>query len=475
MHPPKNELHTWAAIAEHLDVSVRTAQTWEDELGLPIKRITEGSKARVLALVEELDDWKVRRMEQSSVLHPATEMHAPDSAPEKVEEAVLDDAPQPPRGQAPRPPRRFGLGLTSCVVGILALLGLFVVVQIEGRRLTHVEPIARVTLAGRSVQAIDGDGHTVWSHSFTQPFAPEAISYTKRSLVDFVRIADLRGDGEQEVLVVAPFRSGPNSNDPAKIKLVCFSGKGEVLWSFEPSATFQFGEHVLGDPWNILDVLVSKEKQHRSIWVAAGHSVWGNSIVFQVDPANGRGIARFVNTGQLITLNEQQSAGKTFLLAGGFNNEYETGILAVLDESKPFAASPQTSSTRHKCVSCPPGGPEYYFVVPHSELNALAHDWLDGINYISFLGEDIDLSKHEIDRNFSAVTRYLLRLEPRAHLVSLRYGSDYDIEHRKLERAGTIKHALADCPERLHHAPIRMWNEAAGWSELPVKPASQGQ
>jgi len=465
MAPSSAELNTWAEIALHLKVSVRTAQNWEKDLGLPVKRITEGPRGRVFALVADLDHWKEERLHDS----PGT------SEPKEPIETAANAVPQSRSEVSSQPLYWIPRPSMLWTGGVLVLFALIVAARIVRPALAKTEPIAHVKLAGRSVEAQDGDGNTLWTYSFTQPFAPEAISYTKRSLADFVRVADLRDNGEQEVLIVAPFRFGPNPNDPATIKLVCFSDKGDVLWFFEPTASFQFGEHVLGDPWNILDVMVSKEKQNRSIWVAAGHSVWGNSIVFQVDPATGRGVPRFVNTGQLIALNEMKSGGRNFLLAGGFNNEYEMGTLAVVDESKPFAASPQTSGTRHECTNCPAGKPEYYFVFPHSELNVLAHDWLDGIYYVGVLGEDIDLAKHEVDRNFSAIARYLLQLEPTVHLVSLRYGSDYDLEHRKLERTGLIKHALADCPERLHNAAIRVWSEPAGWSDLAVRPALTGQ
>lgn len=50
------QLRTWKEIAHHLNVSVRTAQNWERERCLPVRRIT-GEKPQVRALADELDVW----------------------------------------------------------------------------------------------------------------------------------------------------------------------------------------------------------------------------------------------------------------------------------------------------------------------------------------------------------------------------------------------------------------------------------
>ncbi len=51
------ELTTWKEIAEYLGVTVRTAQHWEEERGLPVRRMP-GPRGRVLARVAELEAWK---------------------------------------------------------------------------------------------------------------------------------------------------------------------------------------------------------------------------------------------------------------------------------------------------------------------------------------------------------------------------------------------------------------------------------
>ena len=51
------QLTSWKEIAHHLEVNVRTAQKWEREKGLPVRRVP-GARSRVNADAASLDAWK---------------------------------------------------------------------------------------------------------------------------------------------------------------------------------------------------------------------------------------------------------------------------------------------------------------------------------------------------------------------------------------------------------------------------------
>jgi hypothetical protein len=57
--PPETErrLADWKVIGRYLGKSVRTVQRWERELGLPVRRLHNGSKSCVFAVRAELDAW----------------------------------------------------------------------------------------------------------------------------------------------------------------------------------------------------------------------------------------------------------------------------------------------------------------------------------------------------------------------------------------------------------------------------------
>jgi hypothetical protein len=161
----------------------------------------------------------------------------------------------------------------------------------------------------------------------------------------------------------------------------------------------------------------------------------------------------------------------TYLIAGGFNNEYDSGSAAFINESKPFAAPLQTQGTRHKCTNCPDGNPDYYLVFPRSEGNRIVNGYETPVLNIRVSGNEVAFSKYETSAGGLGIDGvYLFGLEPRIHPISLRYGSFYDRQHREFERSGQLHHSLEQCPERLHPSPVRMWTPAAGWTDLKFEP-----
>jgi hypothetical protein len=264
------------------------------------------------------------------------------------------------------------------------------------------------------------------------------------------------------------------------MELDCFSSKGKLLWSYVAQEKFRFGNYDLEGPWYVLDVLVSSQAGKPVIWAALDHFKWGNSFVVQLDPATGKDTLRFVNTGVLYKLNEVQVAGRQYLLAAGFNNEYAAGSLAFMDEAKPFAVSPQTAGTRHKCVSCPRGDPDYYFVFPRSEMNLRQSLWEDSVHSVTVNGEEIEAEKWEgyspelgsapEARPMGMREYYVFHTQPTIEPFSFRFSSDYDMLHRELEKDHKLNHTLESCPERLHPEPVRVWTPSAGWKDIKLNP-----
>jgi hypothetical protein len=56
-HEDRDELTSWKDIADYLSVNVRTAQRWEQERGLPVRR-SGGYRGRVFATIGDLDAWR---------------------------------------------------------------------------------------------------------------------------------------------------------------------------------------------------------------------------------------------------------------------------------------------------------------------------------------------------------------------------------------------------------------------------------
>ena len=188
----------------------------------------------------------------------------------------------------------------------------------------------------------------------------------------------------------------------------------------------------------------------------------------QLDAQTGKHALKFVNTGALYSLGEVKNSRGAFLLIGGFNNEQNGGSLAILDERTPFAASPQTHGSSYECVSCPAGAPDAYLVFPESELGKIEKWYPSPVALIETLGDEIQISDYEWIGTSQPKAIYRIRTQPSIEVVSVRFDTDYDRAHHELEAAGTLRHTLDDCPERLEPKPVRMWTPAGGWTELRV-------
>ncbi|HTU48048.1 MAG TPA: hypothetical protein VMF91_23515 [Bryobacteraceae bacterium] len=434
---PGDTLESWKQIAAYLGRDERTAMRWEKEQGMPVRR-TPGKRGRVYASRMEISAWLGGSAEPLK-----TEVEPRQRRPIRIQPKYLFGI--------------AGLGL------ILAVVSAGLVYFRSGRA-----PVpARVSFSLDSVEALDANGRVLWTHHYSGRLDPGDVDRNELAdLKGLTRIADLLGTGEREVLVVAPLRSGPNPQDFPRAELDCFSSKGQLLWSYVPRETFKFGDRDLNGPWNMYDVMVSGKPAH-AIYLACNHIQWGNSFVVQIDPRTGYGIVRFVNTGTTHSLNELHTSRAKYLLVGGFNNEFDSGSIAAIDEQRAFAASPQTTGTRHKCVSCPLGAPDYYFVFPRSELSRLRRVYENPVVYFDMNGGQFEVSEREVGR-LNVKVFYLFRAEPFLSPISCRFDSGYDMLHRELERSGELHHSIAECPERLHPARVRRWTPSQGWQELQI-------
>jgi hypothetical protein len=65
MYRSSDVLNSWKEIAVYLDRSVRSVQRWENDCGLPVRRINPASeKSPVIASRVELDEWIRSRKRQ---------------------------------------------------------------------------------------------------------------------------------------------------------------------------------------------------------------------------------------------------------------------------------------------------------------------------------------------------------------------------------------------------------------------------
>jgi len=481
-------LDSWKDIAAYLRRDVRTAIRWEKDKGLPVHRIPGGKRQAVFAFTAELDRWLTQEDEAASVaVSAASETRAsngtgpqglkpasllPSIGTTKVVPFLRSTASENSFVTTPRRRRifrylAFGLGLL-----VIATLGALLFATRSGRGPTN--PPVRLAFNLRAMQAFDAEDRLLWTYTFSGLLNPATLAHT-HSVEEFSRIGDFRGIGTQEVLLAAPVCRDLNSTDTCTVEIDLISDAGKLLWSYSPHQKFQFGNYEIQEPWHFGSLFTSTLRGRTRIWASYVHSVWGNSYVVDLAPATGKDHLQYVNTGTIRELNEVSAGEKTFLLAGGFNNEADAAGLGLMDESRSFGSSPQTPRSRHQCMNCPAGDSDYYLVFPRSELIDAQALHEDEVTQIRVVGNQVEVITGGTEKENRAFVHYMLKADQDFRAATVRFNSDYDMLHRKYEQEGRLHHTLAQCPERLHPRPIKIWTPATGWSEIQIAPTPFNQ
>jgi len=86
---PSELLNSWKEIASYLGRGVRTAQRWERQAGLPVRRLNGKSRSAVLAFPADIDAWLHTQAATQTATQPASAQPANGPVP-----------PAPPNGES---------------------------------------------------------------------------------------------------------------------------------------------------------------------------------------------------------------------------------------------------------------------------------------------------------------------------------------------------------------------------------------
>lgn len=212
-------LRSWKEIAAYLGVTVRTAQLWERQRGLPVRRLP-GGRGGVSASTVELDEWR-------------------GSPGGTTEEAV-------PAAAAPS--RRLKMGLAAVALVIVASLGVtvrnmpegdlrldgqwLIFVDEEGREM-RAEPagsagfIHRVVVGSPSpVRALAGR----FLYAVTESTPKPRVMLARQSVV----VPGWQGAGSLEIRVEGPWRAV--SSNASWLTVTPTQGEGDAILTFSWTA-----------------------------------------------------------------------------------------------------------------------------------------------------------------------------------------------------------------------------------------------
>ncbi len=429
---PTQELNSWKEIADYLDVTVRTAQRWEEQRGLPVKR-SAGARGNISTTVEELEKWKGSG--QPSGSPPAARRVSKTTSPQP--------AGQRPAEPALRLPRRRTLGW-------IALAAVLLAAGTAAMRHRFFGPGAPAvwTLQDNVLAVKDIDGNVVWRHAFAERLAGSFYWTDDTALPDTVWIGDLDGDGARETLF--NFRGAESS------ALYCFSARGRVRWKFEAPGEVKAGGSAIRGRFHVVNFKVAplSEGRPNSVVAAVAHAgKWPGQIALL--SAAGKIEGNYWHAGHLGFLNltlavaDLDKDGAAEIYAGGFNSARGQATLVILDPNRMEGAS-EEADPQYRIEGMSAGRELARIFFGHSCLQQAANDTHNFVGELNFPGNGL-----RVDTVEAADTPYLgailYHLDGRHELRHIQYSDLYQAMHNRLMRDGRLDHPFsrADEEERL--------------------------
>lgn len=327
MTPERAELTGWSQIAEYLGVSVRTAQVYEREQGLPVHRLP-GQKGRVWASTDELDTWKL------NTRVPSTGHEADFAAP---------TVPTQPT------PLLAAISRRQVLLPVLASSGALLLGAAYGLArsgLLKSRPVDwRVT--GNTLTVLGDNGRELWHHAF--PAQMDLGIYQKLPGHSTCIFADLDGDGNLETI----FLYYPLAQMTDERKIVCFNANGKIRWEFLTARTIVDSQSREWIPPYIPSafLVISPQSGPARVVVTSVH-YWSFPSQVAVLDASGKLVGEFWHRGHLthIGVADLYGTGRPHVLLGGVNDapEYKKATLLSFDPNNVSGGS------------CLPAGEPYF-------------------------------------------------------------------------------------------------------------------
>jgi hypothetical protein len=346
------ELSSWKEIASYLGVSVRRAQQWETELGLPIERFSTELRARIHARRSEIDRWLHERTRAGAAGRPDVGLVQEQSSARASAVAAAG----PARG-------RLARRLRWVVAAVAAALSLATVASLTW---PLIRPASRAPSSARIVEgelhALDASGRPVWRVSFPEGWARppyfeapiEKAGLAWRSSTPLVQ--DIDADGGTEVLFVL----NTNREDGASTghRLICFGPDGIERWRYTPGRTTRWQDRQFDASYSIWWVLapLSIDGQPRLL-VSASNTFFPCQLSL-LDATDGRLVGEYWHFGALLSgvvLDADGDDRPEVFVAGVNNPGPGSGSPAIVELKLPLAATTR-GGERLRCTAPARGG-----------------------------------------------------------------------------------------------------------------------
>jgi hypothetical protein len=331
----EDELTSWKEIASFLGIAVRTAQLWERERNLPVRRLP-GGRGRVLASAAELGRWKAS--------------------------ATAAPAPAVPEQTVRRPLRWSGRARIGAILA--GLLAITTILTGIGARFTRPTPFA-AKVEAHSLILLDNEGRELWRRTFSQSLVESDHPELQATST---WIGDLDDDGHTEVL----FSPHPCGRPAKSGELICYDDRGRVRWTYRNSRTVRTAGEQFSAVYGAAGFLVVRlgKGRRNAVLLSTTHELYFPSSTVLLSPS-GATLREYWHSGHL---NHLQAAdlngdGKPKFYLAGINNARHAATVVVLDEDHFSGAAREPGSTHHQLLDFPPGVEVARFLIPQTCLS----------------------------------------------------------------------------------------------------------
>ena len=448
-------LNGWKEIAGHLKKSVRTAQRWEAEIGLPVHRIpTPDGGQIVFADRREIDLWR-HALAGAISADLDTIPSADTDAGERVDVSLSDVPAVEPEAVVTSRLRPTTLLVVLCA--LLAVLAIGEGVFIAVRLWPAAGVAERVEVLGREIRALTAAGDPVWTYTLDQP-VHLALDLRGRHELR----GDLDGDGRDEVVLAVSFGQTGLTFERTDAVLV-FGDDGRLLRKIQFDGELVDGSQRFHGPWRVFGMSLSGRPGDRRLWIAYGHHTWWPSVVVE-STLSGSNSIRYVQAGRIHVLAHWQSASGDYLVAGGMVRAMSMASVAFIPTDRELSPSLVSEINRLTCDGCPSSPPAAVVLLPPHEVALAMNRPYSWVYRVLTHGQRLTVST-----DAGSGVAAIVSISSDFRVLALDHSDRYWQAHLSLEREGRLSHTADRCPDLLAAHEIRSWTPQDGWSTYSVQ------
>ena len=425
----------WKQIAAYLGVSRRTAQHWVRTRGLPVRRLP-GGRGGVFAETAELDAWM--RSEQAELRQ------------EQLEK------------QKRRAQLTF-VSLAAPVIVAAVVFGLWRFVR------SKANAPASVALEQEILIAKDHEGRLLWRYRFEPPAeTPAARPELGQSQAI---LADVDADGRQEVFVSLFWRFSPLGSPEALVSasIACLSPDGALRWRREPVSNVPDANGVpFPAHWAVGALTKVRAKARDRIWLSLNHRERFPGVLVEVLP-DGSLRELFANHGHINSLAVVERDGRPAILAGGATNALRGSCLAVIDPEAGFSKAPEAGPARYRFARAASAAPAAYYWIPPSDMTEAS---LTDVDYIFSFWIEAGSPVAVVRVGNTEACKIFIEMDRSGRPLRARRSAACEMEHRRYERQGMIRHPFERCPHFQQPLESRRWTERGTWEMTRIPMAT---